>query len=195
MLSLRQLGFPLDEIRSCLQRPDYSPIEVLGRHVARIREQIEAHRNLCERLEALAAVFRAAGEVSAEEFLQTIEVMNMVESYYKPEQLETLRQRREQSGAAGEERIRQGQAEWAALWAEYHNEMVNGTDPSDPKLQALETRRRALVGEFTGGDPGIEQSLTRLWTEQGDRLSAQMGYEPSLLEFMSQVRAAAKGSV
>src|SRR2546430_1852936 len=52
VVSLRQLGFSLEEIRDCLNRPDFSPLEVIGLHCARLREQIELHRKLCERLEA-----------------------------------------------------------------------------------------------------------------------------------------------
>src|SRR3954454_12487859 len=66
VLSLRQLGFSLEEIRECLDRPGFSPREVVGLHLARLREQIEGRRRLCERLEAVAAHLRTAGEPSAE---------------------------------------------------------------------------------------------------------------------------------
>src|SRR5262245_49278277 len=56
VLSLRQLGFSLEEVRDCLSRPDFSPLKVIGLHVARLREQIALGRQLCERLEALAAL-------------------------------------------------------------------------------------------------------------------------------------------
>jgi DNA-binding transcriptional MerR regulator len=190
VLSLRQLGFSLEEVRDCLDRPGFAPLEVIELHLARLREQIALQQKLCQGLEALAGYFRTAGEVPAEEFLHTIEVMTMIENYYTPEQLETLRKRREE---VGEERCQQGPALWAALWAEYNTEMEKGTDPADPKLQELEKRRRALIDEFTGGDAGIEQSLTRLWKEQGDKLAAQMGHDPKLLEYMHKVAAAAKG--
>src|SRR4029078_12020080 len=64
VMSLRQLGFSLDEVRDCLGRPRLAPLEVIGLHVARLREQIELQRKLCARLEALAAHMRSAGEVS-----------------------------------------------------------------------------------------------------------------------------------
>jgi MerR family transcriptional regulator, thiopeptide resistance regulator len=108
VLSLRQLGFSLEEIRDCLDRPDFSPLEVIRRHVARLREQIELQRGLCERLEALA-YFASAGEVSAEDLLQTIEVMSMIESYYTPEQVESFRKRGAEAAAAGvTERLKTG---------------------------------------------------------------------------------------
>ncbi len=82
VLSLRQLGFSLEEVRHCLDRPGFSPLEVIHLHVARLREQIELQRKLCERLEALAEHFRPAGAVSADAFLQTIEVMTMIEKWF-----------------------------------------------------------------------------------------------------------------
>src|SRR5262245_11755936 len=165
VLSLRQLGFSLEEVRDCLQRPDFSPLEVIRLHVARLREQIELQRGLCERLEALAAYFRTAGEVSADDFLRAIEVMTMIENYYTPEQLESLRKRREEAAAAGVDIAKQGTADWGQLLEQYRVEMEKGTDPADPKLQELEKRRQALVNAFTGGDKGIEQNLKRLWAE------------------------------
>src|SRR5262245_5770277 len=72
VLSLRQLGFGLEEVRACLDRPEFAPLEVIRLHVARLREQIELQRGLCERLEGLATYFEMAGTVSADQFLQAI---------------------------------------------------------------------------------------------------------------------------
>jgi hypothetical protein len=148
-------------------------------------------KGLCERLEALAAHFATAGEVSADEFLKTIEVITMIENYYTPEQLEYLRKRREE---IGEEPIKKGQNDWAELFAELTAEMEKGTDPADPKVKEFEKRRQALVSAFTGGDKGIQQSLQRMWTEQGDKLASQYGYDPKLMEYLGKVAEAQKGS-
>ena len=147
IMSLRQLGFALEEVGACLSRADFSPLEVVRLHVERLREQIELQRKLCARLEALAEHFRAAEEVSADEFLRTIEVMTMVENYYTPEQLEYLKKRREELGEAA---IQQGQADWARLFDDYRVEMEKGTDPASETVQALARRWRELLREFTG---------------------------------------------
>src|SRR5262249_40395260 len=115
VISLRQLGFSLEDVRACLDRPGFSPLEGIRLHVARLREQIELQRELCERLEALAEYFSTAGELSADAFLQAIEVMKMIANYYTPEQMEYFRKRREEAAAAGEDIVAQGTAAWGEL--------------------------------------------------------------------------------
>ena len=192
VLSLRQLGFALEEVRDCLNRPGFSPLEVVRLHLARLREQIEWQRKLYARLEAVAAHFQAAEAVSADEFLHTIEVMTMAEKYFTPGQMEKITSLRDQ---AGEERLRQAQEEWAALIAAVRAEMEACTDPADAKVQALARRWADKMNEVTAGDPGIEQSLKRLWEEQGDALAAQHGarYDPRpVADYITRAIAAAK---
>jgi DNA-binding transcriptional MerR regulator len=194
VLSLRQLGLSLEEVRNCLDRPGFSPLEVIDLHRARLRERIESQRRLCERLDAIAARLRSAGEVSADEFLRTIEEMTMIEGYFTPEQYASIQQRREE---LGDERLREGEAEWAELIALIRAEMERGTDPGDAKVQALVQRWRRLMDESGLGDPALKQAVKRLWEEQGDNLVAQYG--PALDSrpiwgYVDEAIAAAKGS-
>ena len=157
ILSLRQTGFSLEEIRGMLARRQSGAQQIIERHIARMRQQIAAQQDLCARLEAIAARYDSA---TAEEFIQAIEVMTMFEKYYTKEQLETLRQR---ADALGAEHIKEVEQEWPRLIAEVRAEMQKGTDPKDPRMQALAKRWMELVHEFTGGDPGITQSLQNLY--------------------------------
>ena len=73
--------------------------------------------------------------------------------------------------------------------------MDKGTDPSAPEVQAMARRWMALVNEFTGGDPGIEHSLGRLWQEQGDTIVAQHGmqHDPRVvMEYIGRAMALVK---
>jgi DNA-binding transcriptional MerR regulator len=157
--SLRQLGFSLEEIRALLAKPDISPVRVIELHLSRLEEQIGLQQRLLERLRMLALRLSAAEDISAAEFMDTIEVMTMVENaekYYSPEQLAELRERAKQVGS---ERMHAVEAEWPVLIAEVRAEMERGTDPADPHVQTLARRWRGLIEEFTGGNPEIANSL------------------------------------
>jgi MerR family transcriptional regulator, thiopeptide resistance regulator len=193
ILSLRQLGFALEEIRDCLDRPGFSRLEVVRLHVARLRDRIAMEQRLCHRLEAIASRLQAEEEVSADEFITMIQEMTMIESYYTPEQLENLKRRGEQ---LGQERIRQYEEEWAELIAQVRAEMEKGTDPSAPEVQAMARSWMEKIRAFTGGDPGIERSLGRLWQEQGDKIVAQhnMPHDPrGVMEYIGRAIALVKG--
>src|SRR6476660_1810016 len=47
VISLRQLGFSLEDVRACLDRSDFSPVELIRLHITRLREQIGLQRKLC----------------------------------------------------------------------------------------------------------------------------------------------------
>jgi DNA-binding transcriptional MerR regulator len=188
--SLRQLGFSLEQTRECLSRPDYSPQQVIAAHLARLREQIALQERLCASLEAIARWLASAETVSVEHFLYAIERTNMAEKYYTPEQLEYLEQRRE---IVGETRIREVEAEWPKLMAEVRAEMEKGTDPSDPRVQALAARWQGLVREFTGGDPGVAQSMKAMYEREKPQ-DIHPSIPPDVLTMYAYIAQAMKGT-
>ena len=133
-------------------------------------------------LEAVAAHYESA---SADEFLQAIEVMTMFDKYYTKEQLDTLAQRREMFG---EEKMKEIQEEWPRLIASVREEMQRGTDPKDPKVQALAKRWMELIEAFTGGDPGIAASLKNLY-EGEPQFAERQGLEPGMSEYVQKALA------
>jgi DNA-binding transcriptional MerR regulator len=161
--SLRQLGFPLEQIRDLLDRRGVSPRQVIGLHLARLREQLGLQRRLIERLERVERRLERAETVSPRELIDTIEATMLTDKYYTPEQQEQLAAR---AAALGDDAIRAAERDWATLIDEVRAEMERGTDPQDPRVQALARRWMELVRAFTGGDPGIERSVGRMWSEE-----------------------------
>ena len=160
IISLRRLGFSLDAIRDCLDTPGLSLGRVLEMHLASARERLSQAEGLVRRLEAVAERLRTDGAATSEDLIGTMEAINMFEKYYTPEQLEYLRRRADE---VGPERIREVEAEWPKLISEVRAEMERGTDPADPRVQALARRWMTLVAEFTGGDAGIARSVGNLY--------------------------------
>jgi MerR family transcriptional regulator, thiopeptide resistance regulator len=187
IVSLRQIGFSLEEIRECLEQRNFSFDRVIQLHTARLREQIELSQKLLNRLEAIAQAVSSMQTVSVEALIQTIEAMNMLEKYYTPEQLESLKQRQE---LLGEEQIRQVQADWQDLFEQVRAEMAKGTDPTSESVKALARRSIELIQAFTGGDPGIEQSLNRMYQQEQPEVVSHGASGAAMMEYLAKARAA-----
>jgi DNA-binding transcriptional MerR regulator len=184
IMSLRQLGFSLIEIKECLQKPDFSLHHTIQLHIVRLREQIELSQKLLHRLEAIDSY--GATSINIENLIQTIEAIIMFEKYYTPEQLETLKQRRE---SLGEERIHQVENEWEKLIAQARALMEFGADPSSDSVKAIAKRWQELINEFTGGNPGIEQSLNKMYQQEGVETASQGMGDTQLWEYMGRAIA------
>ncbi len=111
----------------------------------------------------------------------------MLEKYYTPEQLETLKQRQE---SLGEERIRQSQADWQNLIMQVQREMEKGTDPTSEPMQQLARRWFELIEEFTGGDAGIKESLFAMYQQEDPKHLTQSAVDRALYEYMNKAIAA-----
>jgi DNA-binding transcriptional MerR regulator len=184
ILSLRQLGLGLDQVREFLVSPESSVKHVVALQLARLQEQIRRTQSLCELLEKLQHRLDQAEEVSVDDFLFTIEAMTMYDKYFTPGQREQLEER---GRVVGQERIAQVEQDWPALIAQVRAEMEKGTDPSDPVVRRLAERWMALVNEFTGGDPQLEQSVRRLYQEE-PAMREKSGIEPDIMEYIARAK-------
>lgn len=130
--SLRHLGLSLEEIRDCLARPAYTLDHVLGLQLERIEEQIGRQEKLRDLVLHLRVRLHSAEGASVDELTRTIEATMEYEKHYKPEQLEQLKERRED---VGEERIQLVQQEWTDLFEAYGQAMKDGLDPASAALK------------------------------------------------------------
>ena len=107
--------------------------------------------------------------------------------------MDQLEQRRK---AVGEDRIREVQSEWADLFAAYGKAMEAGLDPTGDEVTAVAQKSAGLIAEFTGGDPGILQSLSNMYRSEGaESVVERHGMEmaPGLWEYMNRASAALQG--
>jgi MerR family transcriptional regulator, thiopeptide resistance regulator len=109
--------------------------------------------------------------------------MTMSEQYYTPEQLAQLDER---SRALGEDGMRRAKQEWADLIGEAEALRAQGTDPSDPRVQAIAARWQELIEQFTGGDDGIRASLQRMYETEGTERASRGMVSPELMAWMGR---------
>lgn len=195
IVSLRELGLSLEDIRTFLTRADVPLGRILEMHVARIREEIRRQERLCRLLDHLRRRLDGAEEeVSLQEITRTIEATMNFEKYYSPEQLDYLRKRSEQVGA---ERMQEVQREWQELFAAYGQAMEQGLDATSEEVLSLARRSAALIEEFTGGDEGIRDSLAAMYRAEGaENVLGHQGVrmEPGVWEYMGRASAALRDS-
>ena len=181
-MSLRSLGFPLDAIAQALDYETFDPAQAVDDHLRRLEAQIAQEQQLVHKLHTLR------GRLGADDFLTTIEELTMRERYYTAEQLDQLEQRRQ---ALGEDAIKDVEREWAEIFATLRKEMDKGTDPADPRLTPIGERSGELLEMFTGGDPGIQASLKRMYETEGPEKASRGMADPAVFEYLAKVRAAA----
>jgi|SRR5947209_615058 len=189
ILSLRQLGFTLEEIRDCLDRPDFAPLELLHRHIERLRQQMALAQALSTRLEGLAAYFRSAGEVPAEEFLHAMEMMTMMENLYTPEQ---MKQFDEIGKQVGPDEIRAVEDAWTVLLAEVRAK--RDLDPASPEAQALVERWEELTARTMAGyqaHPELKQAIADNY-KQGRFEGVDRAPQAADFAFIERAKAARK---
>src|SRR3712207_813009 len=85
-----------------------------------------------------------------------------MKKYYTEEQLADLARR------GTPEVIERGERDWAALISEVEAAIGAGEDPAGERARALAERWEGLISQFTGGDPGITESLRKLYADQAN---------------------------
>jgi MerR family transcriptional regulator, thiopeptide resistance regulator len=188
LLALRGVGLPLEEIGPLLDRED-GLADSVRRHLGRVERQLGALEQLRLRLTRLLVALDG-DEASTDQFLDAMEAMTMFEKYYTPEQLQQLEQRRQD---LGEEQIKQVEQEWREIYAKLADLRARGVDPGAPEAQAVGDRAGELIQMFTGGDPGITESLRRMYQQEDpQKLTRGMG-SPDDMEYMVAIRKAKAG--
>ena len=189
--SLRLLGIPLEEVKQLLDGAAMSPREVIDLHLARLHEQIAQQTRLAERLEGLANHWDTVGAASIDDLCRIIEVTTAMEKYFTTEQLEVLRERRTSIGEAHMHEVRDS---WNEIIPRVRTAMAQNVDPTSPEILAIARRWKALVEEFTGGDPKIAQAVKTMYEHEGPTLQQQLGEipTPEMFAYMSKAFAALK---
>lgn len=193
IVTLKFIGLSLKQIKDVLDRESFDlstalrlQREILGEK----RRHLEMAIRAIEKAERLMA---QDDEPDWETFAKIIEVINMqndwewVKKYYTEEQLQELAAR------GTPEVLEKGQRDWAALLKEVNEAVGEGVDPASERAQALAGRWSELIERFTGGNPGIAESLSNLYRDQANwPAGAKKPYSDDAMTFIQKARAAHK---
>ena len=193
IVMLKFIGLPLKEIKELLDSRELD-LQATLRLQREIVEQKRRHLDtVIQAIERAEQEMASSDEPDWETFKQIIEVINMqnnmewMKKYYTEEQLAELAER------GTPEVLERGQRDWAALIKDVEAAISEGVDPQSDKAQALAARWSALIEAFTGGNPGIMESLTKLYADQANWPSTfRKPYSDEVGSFIHQAKMSKK---
>jgi DNA-binding transcriptional MerR regulator len=188
IVTLRELGMPLAAIADQLAG-EFDARSAIAAHLDRLERDLDVQRRLHARVKAISEELAGNEEPSADDLVKIMEVISMHEKYFDADQLSQLEERRD---ALGHEAIEASQREWADLIAAVEVERSRGTDPSDAPMQELARKWQSLIDQFTGGDPGIMQSLKTMYETEGPEKASRGMVDPELMAYMGRAIEASK---
>ena len=193
IVMLKFIGLSLKEIKELLNSRELD----LQMTLRLQREIVEAKRRhldtVIQAIEHAERAMASSTEPDWETFKRIVEVINMqndmewMKKYYTEEQLAELAER------GTPEVLERGQRDWAELIKEVEAAVAEGLDPKSDKAQALAARWANLIEAFTGGNPAIRESLTKLYADQANWPSTfTKPYTDEVGTFLAQAGAACK---
>lgn len=182
ILSLKHLGFSLEEIKTIIKNPGFNPMDVIKMQLKTVKEQIEVQQQLYRRLEDVFDLLSTEQKVQSEQFLKLIEVMNMSEKYFTQEQLEKMKQ---QTNQFSSEERQQMERDFAELIVNLRGELEKKTPADSPVAVQLAKRWLELTGKFTAGDPEIVKAAEQFHAENPNN-SLQYGVDGELYQYIKK---------
>ncbi|GAB3255662.1 MerR family transcriptional regulator [Chitinimonas naiadis] len=188
ILALRQLGLPLADIGPLLTGSGMALPSLIDRQFQALDARIAETVALRDRLGRLRTTLAQHHEPELDEWLSTMERMTMYDKYFTQAEQEELKGRADQAD------IRAAEAEWPTLIATAQQLLDAGTPPEGPQVQALATRWRTLVLQFTGANAALLPKLHTMYHRE-DNLQAQTGLNPALMAYIGRAQAVSRFAI
>lgn len=135
IISLKQLGFALDEIKQLLKEPDFDPEELIRLQISRLSEQITAQEKLRAHLRELSELLNARENVTTGHMLKAIQMQKVNQSeHFSPKQRDEMMKHYK---SLGKNKLEEYDLLGEKLIKKFRLEMENGTPPDHPVVRNL----------------------------------------------------------
>ncbi|MNV45697.1 HTH-type transcriptional activator mta [compost metagenome] len=183
ILTLKQLGFSLEEIKKLITNPDYDPIGLLNIQLSKLQQQIDTLAELKERVQQIHDHLRLGTTATSEQFMMVMRLMNMIQSpQFNAEQVELLRSR---YLSMGSDETMQSYATGRQLLEEFRAYLGQEKQPDDPDVLALARRWKDETELYLQIDEPFIQSAERYYKENPDE-GLIHGMDGELYAFIKQ---------
>ncbi len=189
ILTLKAMGFTLDEIRQLLENPAYDLRTSLRIQKEAIDQRIEQLQQVSRALEQTLATLSSLDTEEVDWHLVCAIIRAMVmeqkqewaQRYYTAEQWKWLQERAKQVTPL---QLVQWEQEWMELIAAFQSRREQA--PDDPEVQRLAGKMLDLINIFTEGDEGIVHALKRMYSDREHMPEQLKIYDGELHNFMNK---------
>ncbi|KFG97682.1 MerR family transcriptional regulator [Burkholderia paludis] len=175
--ALKRFGYALPDIKASLDgHLAGSPLELLQRQIAALDAQAARAQRLGRHLRYLVDMIAAGGETTETDWLNALELMNMIQKHLDDDELDALL-------ASGPDTIAPTDPTWAALVDEVRAAGQQALPPDSEAAQALAWRWVRLVVSMTRNDPTLATKLMAM--QLGEPRARQIvGITAEMLEWI-----------
>jgi DNA-binding transcriptional MerR regulator len=194
IVTLKFMGFSLDEIRRLLESKGYEAVKALKVQAAAVKDEIGRLREASRAIDQVLARLEKDGRIHRQKLIKIMEVIQMGEDVKKAwhEKFfteEELKKFQELGKKYTPEDMAAYQNRWAAMIAEVKSNL--GLDPASDKAQDLGRRWTALLNEVYGGQPALKTQIAKAYNAGAIPKEYNM-IAPEVWDFIKKVHAAAK---
>lgn len=182
IISLKHLGFAMEEIKKIIESPTFDPAEVIKTQMESVKEHIRLQKRLCHRLEKIYALVQARQPINTEQLINLIEETNMsLDKYFTKEQMEKIKE------YIGEPETRKEYFnEFSEIIAKVRLEMEKNTPPNDVNIIRFVELRNILTCD---GDVEIRQAFSRYYHENPEMLMKfGIKIDKELVDYLRKVK-------
>ena len=182
VISLKQLGFSLVEIKELIGSQSLNSLQIIEMQVKSVKKQIALQEDLYMKLDGIYKLMLSQEDIRVNDFINLIEVTNMVEQYFSKEQLERMKQKTEQFS---DEEKQQIEMEWAQLIANVRRELENNTPPENNRVIQLAIQWQELTNKVVAGDQEIVKAAERFHSDNQNN-PLQYGVDKDLYLYITE---------
>lgn len=180
IMSLKQLGFALEEIKGIMENRNFNPVELIKVQLDDVKKRIRLQELLCSRLEKIYELLTSQQEATPEQFINLIEVINMnKDKYFTQEQQEKMFKQ------LGLEKRKQYVNEWSEITAKIRVEYEKGTPPENLDVTQLAKQWNEFVNKLTFEDPEIAKAAERYYKENPE-IGEKFGIDKQLSDYIKK---------
>jgi DNA-binding transcriptional MerR regulator len=194
IVTLKFMGFSLDEIRELLDRKGYEVVKSLKIQAGAVRDEIERLRQASRAIGQVLAMLEGQGRINRRKLIEIMEVIQMGEDVKKTwhEKFFTEAELK-QFQEVGKEYTPEKMAAYQRRWAELIDEVKRNldADPTGKVAQSLAKRWKDLLDEAYGGHPQLKARIRQAYTSGAIPDDHRM-FGEEVWAFIKKAQAAAK---